>query len=138
MPYVVRLHNFHQLAPPQPCFSFQHPNPDPTQDNSRYRRLSFRVEVNTVLHGFAGYFETTLYSDITLSIRPETHSPGMFSWFPIFFPIKQPLAVRAGEEVSVAFWRCATPKKVWYEWAVTSPACSALHNPTGRSYTIGL
>lgn len=27
MPYVVRLHNFHQLAPPQPCFSFQHPNP---------------------------------------------------------------------------------------------------------------
>ncbi|XP_075346854.1 LOW QUALITY PROTEIN: protein arginine N-methyltransferase 5 [Mycteria americana] len=138
MPYVVRLHNFHQLAPPQPCFSFQHPNPDPTQDNSRYRRLSFRVEVNTVLHGFAGYFETTLYGDITLSIRPETHSPGMFSWFPIFFPIKQPLAVRAGEEVSVAFWRCATPKKVWYEWAVTAPACSALHNPTGRSYTIGL
>lgn len=46
--------------------------------------------------------------------------------------------MRAGEEVSVAFWRCATPKKVWYEWAVTSPACSALHNPTGRSYTIGL
>lgn len=26
MPYVVRLHNFHQLAPPQPCFSFHHPN----------------------------------------------------------------------------------------------------------------
>lgn len=51
---------------------------------------------------------------------------------------QQPLAVRAGEEVAVAFWRCATPKKVWYEWAVTAPACSALHNPTGRSYTIGL
>ncbi|XP_074023342.1 LOW QUALITY PROTEIN: protein arginine N-methyltransferase 5, partial [Numenius arquata] len=138
MPYVVRLHNFHQLAPPQPCFSFHHPKPDPAQDNGRFRLLSFRVGVNTVLHGFAGYFETTLYGDITLSIRPETHSPGMFSWFPIFFPIKQPLAVRAGEEVSVAFWRCATPKKVWYEWAVTAPACSALHNPTGRSYTIGL
>lgn len=43
------------------------PPTDPTQDNSRYRRLSFRVEVNTVLHGFAGYFETTLYGDITLS-----------------------------------------------------------------------
>ncbi|OXB78837.1 UNVERIFIED_CONTAM: hypothetical protein H355_011855 [Colinus virginianus] len=24
-PYVVRLHNFHQLAPPQPCFTFRHP-----------------------------------------------------------------------------------------------------------------
>ncbi|XP_065715394.2 protein arginine N-methyltransferase 5 [Patagioenas fasciata] len=137
-PYVVRLHNFHQLAPPQRCFEFQHPNPDPAPDNNRFTHLSFHIGVNTVLHGFAGYFETTLYGDITLSIHPETHSPGMFSWFPIFFPIKQPMAVRAGEEVGVAFWRLATPKKVWYEWAVTSPACSALHNPTGRSYTIGL
>ncbi|XP_068280746.1 protein arginine N-methyltransferase 5 [Nyctibius grandis] len=137
-PYVVRLHNFHQLAPPRPCFSFRHPKPDPAQDNARYRRLSWRVGVDTALHGFAGYFEATLYGDVGLSIRPETHSPGMFSWFPIFFPIKQPLAVRAGEEVAVSFWRCATPKKVWYEWAVTAPACSALHNPAGRSYTIGL
>uniref|UniRef100_A0A8C8SP82 Protein arginine N-methyltransferase 5 n=1 Tax=Pelusios castaneus TaxID=367368 RepID=A0A8C8SP82_9SAUR len=88
MPYVVRLHNFHQLAPPQPCFTFHHPHPDPARDKSQYRELEFSVEVNTVLHGFAGYFETTLYCDIMLSIRPETHSPGMFSWFPILFPIK--------------------------------------------------
>ena len=26
-PYVVRLHNFHQLAAPQPCFTFRHPKP---------------------------------------------------------------------------------------------------------------
>ncbi|KAM4637179.1 LOW QUALITY PROTEIN: protein arginine N-methyltransferase 5-like [Amazona ochrocephala] len=138
MPYVVRLHNYHQLAAPQPCFTFHHPTPEAANDNSRYCLLAFRVEGNAVLHGFAGYFETTLYGDITLSIRPETHSPGMFSWFPIFFPIKQPLPIKAGEEVTVAFWRCSTPKKVWYEWAVTGPAPSALHNPGGRSYTIGL
>lgn len=137
-PYVVRLHNFHQVAPPLPCFSFRHPNPEPSPDNSRYTELTWQVQVGTVLHGFAGYFETQLYRDVTLSIRPETHSPGLFSWFPIFFPIKQPVPVRAGQEVSVAFWRVATPTKVWYEWAVTSPTCSALHNPTGRSYTIGL
>nr|XP_020665399.1 protein arginine N-methyltransferase 5 [Pogona vitticeps] len=138
MPYVVRLHNFHQLAPPKPCFSFRHPNPDSIKDNNRYQTLEFQVNVNTVLHGFAGYFETTLYGDITLSIRPETHSPGMFSWFPIFFPIKQPMSVQAGERIRVAFWRCSTSKKVWYEWAVVSPMCSVIHNPTGRSYTIGL
>ncbi|KAM4637181.1 protein arginine N-methyltransferase 5-like isoform 2-T2 [Amazona ochrocephala] len=138
MPYVVRLHNYHQLAAPQPCFTFHHPTPEAANDNSRYCLLAFRVEGNAVLHGFAGYFETALYGDITLSIRPETHSPGMFSWFPIFFPIKQPLPIKAGEEVTVAFWRCSTPKKVWYEWAVTGPAPSALHNPGGRSYTIGL
>ncbi|KAG8140980.1 hypothetical protein E2320_003594 [Naja naja] len=99
MPYVVRLHNFHQLAPPKACFSFRHPNP---------------------------------------GIRPETHSPGMFSWFPIFFPIKQPMSVQAGEKIQVAFWRCSNSKKVWYEWAVVSPKCSVIHNITGRSYTIGL
>ncbi|KAK9398216.1 protein arginine N-methyltransferase 5 [Crotalus adamanteus] len=138
MPYVVRLHNFHQLAPPKACFSFRHPNPDPLKDNNRYQTLEFQVDVNTVLHGFAGYFETKLYGDVTLSIRPETHSPGMFSWFPIFFPIKQPMTVQAGEKIRVAFWRSSNSKKVWYEWAVVSPMCSVIHNPTGRSYTIGL
>ncbi|XP_065591726.1 protein arginine N-methyltransferase 5 [Cyrtonyx montezumae] len=137
-PYVVRLHNFHQLAPPQPCFTFRHPKPDPCEDNSRSRVLSFPVGVTTALHGFAGYFETTLYGDVTLSIRPETHSPGMFSWFPIFFPLKHPVSVRAGQTVVLCFWRRAAPQKVWYEWAVTEPHCSALHNPAGRSYTIGL
>ncbi|NXF12848.1 ANM5 methyltransferase, partial [Smithornis capensis] len=137
-PYVVRLHNFHQVAPPASCFTFTHPNADPAPDNSRFRELTWEVDVATVLHGFAGYFETQLYADVTLSIRPETHSPGLFSWFPIFFPIKQPITVQAGERVAVAFWRVATPHKVWYEWAVTAPTCSALHNPTGRSYTIGL
>ncbi|KAM5178042.1 protein arginine N-methyltransferase 5 [Callospermophilus lateralis] len=138
MPYVVRLHNFHQLSAPQPCFTFSHPNRDPMIDNNRYCTLEFPVEVNTVLHGFAGYFETVLYQDITLSIRPETHSPGMFSWFPILFPIKQPITVREGQTICVRFWRCSNSKKVWYEWAVTAPVCSAIHNPTGRSYTIGL
>ena len=40
------------------------------------------------MHGFAGYFEAVLYKEVKLSIRPETHSPGMFSWFPILFPVK--------------------------------------------------
>ncbi|XP_078064299.1 protein arginine N-methyltransferase 5-like, partial [Mustelus asterias] len=137
MPYVVRLHNFHQLASPQPCFTFQHPNKG-LSDNNRYQTLDFKMNLNTVLHGFAGYFETILYKKVTLSIRPENHSPGMYSWFPILFPLKQPISVKAGDSVCARFWRCANAKKVWYEWAVTAPECSAIHNPTGRSYTIGL
>ncbi|XP_044143821.1 protein arginine N-methyltransferase 5 [Bufo gargarizans] len=138
MPYVVRLHNFHQLSNPLPCFIFQHPNKDPVIDNNRYCCLKYNIKLNTVLHGFAGYFQTVLYKDVTLSICPETHSPGMFSWFPILFPIKQPIPLKEGDTVCVRFWRCNNGKKVWYEWAVTSPICSAIHNPTGRSYTIGL
>uniref|UniRef100_A0A8C7JVB5 Protein arginine N-methyltransferase 5 n=1 Tax=Oncorhynchus kisutch TaxID=8019 RepID=A0A8C7JVB5_ONCKI len=135
-PYVVRLHNFHQLAEPKACFTFIHPTTD--MNNNRYQCLRFSVGCNTVLHGFAGYFETTLYGDVTLSIKPETHSPGMFSWFPILFPLKQPIPVTKDDDVVVRFWRCNNGKKVWYEWAVTEPSCSAIHNPAGRSYTIGL
>lgn len=42
-------------------------------DNNRYCTLQFPVEVNTVLHGFAGYFETVLYQDITLSESGTTY-----------------------------------------------------------------
>ncbi|XP_071368787.1 protein arginine N-methyltransferase 5 isoform X2 [Centroberyx affinis] len=135
-PYVVRLHNFHQLAEPKACFTFKHPTTD--MNNNRYQCLRFSVGCNSVLHGFAGYFETTLYKDVTLSIKPDTHSPGMFSWFPILFPLKQPIPLSRDDDVTVRFWRCNNGKKVWYEWAVTEPSCSAIHNPAGRSYTIGL
>lgn len=57
-------------------------------DNSRYDTKVFKVRQNSVLHGFSGYFDTVLFNNITLSIKPSTHSPGMFSWFPIFFPIR--------------------------------------------------
>ena len=30
------------------------------------------------------------------------------------------------------------PPQVWYEWALTAPEASPLHNPNGRSYYVGL
>lgn len=39
-------------------------------NNNRYQCLTFSVGCNSVLHGFAGYFETTLYKDVTLSKSP--------------------------------------------------------------------
>lgn len=36
-------------------------------NNNRYQCLRFSVGCNSVLHGFAGYFEATLYKDVTLS-----------------------------------------------------------------------
>lgn len=50
-----------------PCHPHISSLTDPMIDNNRYCTLQFPVEVNTVLHGFAGYFETVLYQDITLS-----------------------------------------------------------------------
>lgn len=138
VPYVVRLHNVTELAEHQHLFNFVHPNKDKMVDNSRYKFLRFKIKETNVLHGFAGYFDAVLYKDVTLSICPNSHSPGMFSWFPIFFPIKEPIRLQKGATLEVHFWRCVTPRKVWYEWLVSEPEVGTVHNPCGRSYTIGL
>ncbi|XP_017880424.1 protein arginine N-methyltransferase 5 [Ceratina calcarata] len=137
-PYVVRLQNKYDIAKPQSLFTFKHPNNENNSDNSRYETRVFKVQQNSVLHGFSGYFDTVLFNDVTLSIEPSTHSPGMFSWFPIFFPIKQPVQLKAGDQVVVHFWRRCSSKNVWYEWCISEPVPLSIHNPDGRSYTIGL
>lgn len=218
--YVVKLHNFDLLAPPQPCFRFVHPNekqfpadyqditpqrpdyntlsnahfigdkkeltvlgvgkfippPQPRQsgkqandnkhdktsksthtptaptdastrtaaapggciDNSRYQRFRFKVEQANTLHGFAGYFDSRLYKDVHISIYPDTFSPGMFSWFPLYFPLRCPIHIPAGTTIEVHFWRVVSSTKVWFEWCVTTPTPSAIHNAGGRSSHIGL
>lgn len=50
--------------------------------------IEFEASQNGMMHGFAGYFDSKLYGDVYMSIHPKTHSPGMFSWFPIYFPLR--------------------------------------------------
>ena len=51
---------------------------------------------------------------------------------------KEPIYIEAGMTIQVHLWRCSSSKKVWYEWAVTCPLVTSIHNPGGRSYWIGL
>jgi len=136
-PYVVRLHNCDVLAKPQPLFQFKHPNWG-VIDNKRYKHLDFQIQEDCVLHGFAGYFHTVLYKSHCLSIVPESYSEGMFSWFPIYFPIREPLFMSQGAKVELHFWRRVDKHKVWYEWSLTKPVPIPIHNPKARSYWIGL
>lgn len=137
-PYVVRLQNVNYLAEPKPVFVFDHPNYDEPIDNQRYIELSFESKVASLIHGIAGFFDMVLYKDIMLSIHPTTHSPGMFSWFPAFFPIKHPIYCPEGGKINLHFWRKVSKTKVWYEWCFTRPDNTAIHNPGGRAYYIGL
>jgi protein arginine N-methyltransferase 5 len=128
----------------------------------RYKELTFAAKCDTLVNGLVGYFEAVLYKDVLLSILPTTHSPGMISWFPIFFPLKvsqfrmlmytplrendcpsisdlqTPQTLTAGESITVAMWRCTSEAKVWYEWATLGLKSTTIHNPTGRSYWIGI
>ncbi|EHA8586617.1 putative protein arginine N-methyltransferase [Cocos nucifera] len=135
--YVVKLHRVARLAPSQPLFSFKHPEYSTKKSNQRYKKLRFEIPLDTgsaMVHGFAGYFDATLYQDVHLGIEPSMATPNMFSWFPIFFPLRTPLHVPMGSPIEVHFWRCCAAIKVWYEWCVTSPSPSPVHNSNGRSY----
>eukprot|EP00124_Ichthyophonus_hoferi_P000328 Ihof_evm24s11 gene=Ihof_evmTU24s11 len=110
-PYVVYISNAHRIADIKPLFTFVHPNRDPHNTNERYDHLKFKANESATMHGFAGYFDTVLYKDVKLSIHPLEASEGMFSWFPIFFPIEVPMAVKAGDIIDVHFWRKCNKQK---------------------------
>ncbi|RWS24179.1 protein arginine N-methyltransferase 5-like protein [Leptotrombidium deliense] len=139
--YVVHLKNYYLIDKPQPLFTFEHTKldkPVSERDNSRYGSLEFTSKIDCLCHGFAGYFETTLFDNIKLGTVVTHPTPDMFSWFPIYFPIVHPIQVKANETIKVNFWRQINKRAVWYEWCVTSPSISQIHNPNGRSHNIGL
>jgi protein arginine N-methyltransferase 5 len=77
--------------------------------NSRFCHLTFVCPTRGVIHGLAGYFESTLYESqaeatkgekVEISTHPERidyKSKDMISWFPIFFPLKVCQHSRADE-----------------------------------------
>ncbi|KAI1492428.1 PRMT5 arginine-N-methyltransferase-domain-containing protein [Biscogniauxia mediterranea] len=96
--------------------------------NSRHCHLTFVCRTRGVIHGLGGYFEAVLYESangnkekVELSTLPDMidqKSKDMISWFPIFFPLKQPLYFPPDTELEVSMWRQTDDAKVWYEWMV--------------------
>lgn len=159
----------------QQCWQFEHPRRDLVLDdnglpmtnshNTRSATLTFHIPHASPCHGFAGYFEAHLYGNVGLSIHPETAhrvSPDMFSWFPLYFPLKAPLYLPSGAELEINIWRLLDQRarKVWYEWSaeaflpvapdstatspglrqpsypgnVTSPTMDAQFSPSGATF----
>ncbi|KAH9972795.1 PRMT5 arginine-N-methyltransferase-domain-containing protein [Lactifluus volemus] len=117
----------------QECWEFEHPRRDVVLDdqglpvtnshNIRSARLTFHIPHAGVLHGLAGYFEAVLYGKIGLSIHPHRKdlvSKDMLSWFPLFFPLKEPLYLPSNSELQVSIWRLTDQRQVWYEWYAES------------------
>ena len=139
-PYVCKLHNAYMPHSPSPVFSFEYPSEN---SFSKFCSLRFSLSGPLTLHGFGGYFESQLYKDVKLTTVPSTHSTDMCSWFPMYFPIKEPLFGTQGE-VEVNVWRCNQQGKVWYEWEMSiveeelRVATSGVHNINGLQHWIGL
>jgi len=72
----------------------------------KYASISFTCEEEqSEIHGFAGYFTAELYKEVYYSIEPVAHTPGMHSWFPLYFPIRNPFMARKGQKVEISLWR---------------------------------
>uniref|UniRef100_A0A182RWG1 Protein arginine N-methyltransferase n=1 Tax=Anopheles funestus TaxID=62324 RepID=A0A182RWG1_ANOFN len=135
--YVAYQKNAFHIDDPQELFHFVHPNRDSDPiDNNRYQTLRFRASLDCVMNGFTGYFDTVLYKDITLSIHPFTHTKGLISWFSMFIPLTEPVQLKKGDEITVHFWRCVASHKVWYEWCLSGPVVTHVHNIDGRGHPI--
>ncbi|KAH7907940.1 PRMT5-domain-containing protein [Hygrophoropsis aurantiaca] len=144
-PYVVMFQNVNILSGEgggvggrcgsqvQECWEFEHPRKDPIVDgrglpltnshNARFSKMSFHIPHAGVLHGLAGYFEAVLYGDVGLSIHPlrkDQVSKDMLSWFPLFFPFRDPLYLPSNSELQVSIWRLTNQRQVWYEWYAES------------------
>ncbi|KAJ2725619.1 hypothetical protein GGI07_001119 [Coemansia sp. Benny D115] len=143
-PYVVNIHSADVLCDPKPLWTFDHSPEAASKDDdgtvfTRFASVDFAAPGPSLVHGLAGYFDAVLYRGVRLSTCPATHTPDMYSWFPMFIPIKTPLPVGAGDRIAVSVWRQCTPGvRTWYEWAVETPgASSAIHNINAREYSIG-
>lgn len=127
----------------QTAWSFTHPNPHAPPPmsatpsnlhNVRHTSLTFSVRDRGVCHGLAGYFETVLYGDVELSTNPvtmEAKSPGMISWFPIFFPLKVRQSITLISRITHTHYSycCRHP--------CTSPTTPASPSTCGAKQTIG-
>ncbi len=136
--FVVKRSAMFPLAEEQPCFSFEHPNTT-LAGNARFANCRFRLTSklkDCSVHGFIGTFSARLYGDVYISIARERHSEGMFCWFPLFIPLASPLMLPGGSTLDLQVWRCVTANRVWYEWQAVG--LSAIHNPGGRSSSLGL
>ena len=103
-----------------------------------------------VLTGLLGTFTADLYSSgrgppVQISTAPSQFSVGMFSWFPLYFPLQEPVMVPTGAKVQTHMWRKTADRRVWYEWSATvvGPGGAVLsatrvHNPGGRSYHVSM
>lgn len=139
--YVVYIRNHYLIDSPKELFSFVHDKltePPNKHDNSRHKTLTFTAKINCACHGFAGFFDTTLYENISLSIVTGNHTPKMFSWFPVWIPLEKPVQLKQGEKLEVHFWRKTNIRAVWYEWCLIKPIPTQIQNSSGKSHSIGL
>lgn len=156
MPYVVMMDHSELVSTEiKPAWTFDYAYPqgmDTLGDFTRSAKMSFTVTHRSMIHGLAGFFESSLIEGIELSTSPASQpakSHNLVSWFPLYLPLLTPISVPDNSQIDVYLWRQNNGTKVWYEWAVevslisdsgpkTKIASSVIHNSMGHAYSMSL
>lgn len=123
------------LSAPNPVFNFIYPG---TNELYSSQAISFNSLITGQCHGFGGWFEATLYGDITISSSPINGTEGMFSWWTVYFPLESPVQVNEGETLKAIFSRRCDEdgNHIWYEWSLINPTLTPIHNCGGSSFLL--
>jgi len=106
--------------------------------NNKNVILNWILKLETIIHGFAGYFRCLLYDKIYISIEPSTYSSNIMSWFPIFFPLVLPVHGFIGDNLQLYLKRKIKRKSIWYEWFLSKPVSRVSQNSDGKQSKISL
>lgn len=98
---------------------------------TREAAVTFSSLTDGLMHGFVGYFDSILYGRVNMTTIIGRRTPGLTSWSSVFFPLMEPIYIRKGDMIRLTFWRYRGPESVWYEWQLTQPAASPVHNVGG-------
>ena len=80
---------------------------------NRHCQLGFDVRADSLLHGFIVYYELQLFKTIHISNLPATASDGIYSVFPLYLPLFNPLQVAEKERLEINVWRTVEAGRVW-------------------------
>lgn len=131
IPYQILSSKINEL------WTFSHPLKD--QNFTQGITTEFKIKHRGEIHGLIGFFTAKLYDDSTIlsiiprgqtikTIKPMTqleieslqYTTDLFSWSPLFFPLKQPMSITDDTEISVLMSRIHRDKKTWFEWSLES------------------
>jgi SAM-dependent methyltransferase len=100
------------LATPEPIIRIDLTT---AEDAAAAGRAAFTIGRPAVMHGFAGWFNARLAAGVELTVELTNALPGLTeNWQQVYLPIEVPVAVSAGERVTIAV-ECVDGKK-WRWW----------------------
>lgn len=137
---ILYTRNVFECATGQELFTFNHEHRNGARilTDKKMKRLQFTMDSDCNVTGFGAYHQSNLYKDVSLNnynmlnVKNENCIPMAY------FPLKNPQLLTGQQKLEITFWLNgdAVGQRHWYEWQITSPLISCVHNVAGAVYSL--